>query len=519
MKSPEKTGAALVAVALVGLISLQIYWAKRTYTEAEAVYNDKIVKILNTVKQDVNDAATCFALYSKTYIDSNQGIYLMKAGWQGKDELWVDKSSDSIPMFFNIPEEYKDSPFNRVFTDLKFSTPVTAEILLKFRYDMTRSSPEKAILSQKISADNFKDAIKNHEPLLVIYDTLMIDSLLTFQLESNNMPVDYSYALVKTENDSIEYSSNKAITKKILSDGIRLRLTPADLFSYPYDIVYYSSNKPQHILKNLAWVLSLSIGIIILLLVAYLYFIRIILRQKKVSEMKNDFINNMTHEFNTPIANISLAFETLTERGKIINDDNSRRILNIIQSETGRLKDNVTRILKISSFDRTGMDLSNDKIELTELVNDAISRLELKIKSKKAVINIINPEKEIFYTGDRLHLSNAIENLIDNALKYSNEECQIEIKLFEEAGEAIISITDNGVGMSKEESEKIFEKFYRVQHGNIQNDRGFGLGLNYVKHVIDAHGGKITVKSRPGAGSCFRISLNGKERKSKNSSY
>jgi two-component system phosphate regulon sensor histidine kinase PhoR len=511
MKRPEKTVAAVVAVALIILISVQIYWAKKNYNEAESVFNEKIDRVLLSVKDEMNDAVTCFELYSKMYVDSGEGIFMMKTKWAGKeeDDIWDPKvRPDSVPMFFNVPEEYKNSPLNKVYKDLKFSNPVTAEILFKFRYDMKGNSPDRNILKQELSINNFKDAIKNHEPLLAIYDTLMLDSLIKLRIRENNLRVNYSYALVKSNNDSIAYISNKAATGAIFGEGIRTRFTPDNLFSYPYDIILLANNKVQLILENILTVLLLSVGIIILLLFAYLYFMQIILRQKRLSEMKTDFINNMTHEFNTPIANISLAYETLVEKGKIVADPYSDKIVGIIQSETERLKDNVTRILNISSFEGNSATMKMESVTLSEVVDKAMSRLELKIRQREACINYIPPDERIEIKGDRIHLSGAIENLIDNALKYCNGSCRIDIKICRNGQGPEISISDNGIGMKKAELEKIFDKFYRAQHGNIQNDRGFGIGLNYVKQVIEAHGGKISVTSNPGEGSCFRIYFN-----------
>ena len=517
-KSPEKLIAAVVAIALICLISVQVYWARRTYDQAETVFNDKVIGILNKVKEVANDQTICFAMYAKTYIDSNQGIFLMRGNWHGEKEVWDKKMPDSIPMFYNVPEEYKDSPLNRIYKDIKFSNPVTAEILLKFRYDLTRTSPDKKILKQDISTDNFKEIIKNHEALISIYDTLMIDSLLNYQLKINNIPVKYAYALVKSQTDSIEYISNRAQAKNVLASGLRIRFTPEDLFSYPYDIAFYSQNKPELILRNIVWVLSLSIGIIFFLLFGYIYFIRTILNQKKLSKIKNDFIDNMTHELNTPITNISLAYETLLEKGKIAPDEYSSRIGSIIQNETNRLKDNVTRILRISSYEKTGLGLQYQKTDVYELIKGALNRLELKINQKNANIHILKNGCSLFVYGDIHHLSNAMENLIDNALKYSNTNCKIEIELIKSDHEIIIRIKDNGIGISHEDVGKIFDKFYRVPHGNIHNSRGFGLGLNYVKNIIESHGGTISVKSRPNKGSCFQITFNENERQSAHSS-
>ncbi len=504
----EKKILILVAISLIMMIGVQVYWARRNYKEAETVFNEKINKVLVSVKDEANDAATCFALYSKTYIDTNEGIFLMKSKWHGKDEVWDSNvHPDSLSMFFNVPEEYKNSPLNRVYKDLKFSTPVTAEILLKFRYDINMNSPDKVILGQNVDEKNFKESIKNHEPILNLYDTLMIDSLIKLRLSERDMHFNYSYAIIKSNNDSVAYTSNTSLTGDIIRDGIRARLTPDDLFSYPYDILLLTKNKSLYILRSIFSGLLLSIGIILILLFSYIYFIRTINRQRKLSEMKNDFINNLTHEFNTPISNISLAYETLVGNNMIVKDPVSERTVQIIRGETERLKDNVSRILKISTFEGEGINMLNEEISLTEIIHSAIDRLSLRVEQKNATINFTPPDDTIIIQGDKTHLAGAIENLIENALKYCNGSCKINIDVQHEKGVPVISISDNGIGMKNEELEKIFEKFYRIQHGNIQNERGFGLGLNYVKQVIEAHGGKITVSSRHGEGSCFRIAF------------
>ncbi len=499
----------LVAVSLIMLISVQVYWAKRNYKEAETVFNEKIQKVLFNVKNEVNDAVTCFALYSKTYIDTNEGIFLMKSKWHGEDEVWDSNvHPDSLPMFFNVPEEYKNSPLNRVYKDLKFSNPVTAEILLKFRYDVTRNSPDKFILRQNVNETNFKDAIKNHEPVLSLYDTLMIDSLIKLRLSDMDLKLKYSYALLKSNNDSVVYSSMPLAFPLDFKNGVRARFSPEDLFSYQYDIVLFAENKSLYILSNILTVLLLSVGIILILIFSFIYFIRTINRQKKLSEMKNDFINNLTHEFNTPISNISLAYETLWENGKIVKDSYSERAVQILRGETERLKENVSRILRISAFEGETVNMSQEEINLSEIITSAIERLSLRITQKKAVITYLPPDEPVRIIGDRSHLSGAIENLIENALKYCNGSCRVNIEIKKENGIPVVSISDNGIGMKSEELERIFEKFYRAQHGNIQNERGFGLGLNYVKQVIEAHGGKISVSSKHGEGSCFRILFN-----------
>ena len=228
------------------------------------------------------------------------------------------------------------------------------------------------------------------------------------------------------------------------------------------------------------------------------------MQQKKLSKMKNDFIDNMTHEFNTPISNIGLSIETLFENDSI-NNEKSKRILNIIANENERLRENVERILQIAAVDKDVFNLKPESIPIESLIKKVLSDFDLRIENAHAKINYTNRCTEDKLFADETHLINVLYNLIDNAIKYSNDSPVIDIYTENRKGELVITIKDNGKGIAKDELKKIFEKFYRITDANIQDVKGFGLGLSYVKNIVIAHKGRIEVNSELGKGTQFDI--------------
>jgi two-component system phosphate regulon sensor histidine kinase PhoR len=235
-----------------------------------------------------------------------------------------------------------------------------------------------------------------------------------------------------------------------------------------------------------------------------LYFI---IRQKKISEIKSDFINNMTHEFKTPIATISLAADTITNP-KVIKDETSiRHFIGMIKKENNRMNKKVETILQIASLDKKEIDFRFENHSLHSIIEKVVDAIELQIEQRngKIVLNLYAGEPVI--CGDNEHLANLVNNLLDNAIKYSPENPEILIETRNNEKGVILSVEDKGIGMSKSVQGKIFERFYRQNSGNVHDVKGFGLGLNYVRAIIDAHKGTINVSSEPGKGSRFEIFL------------
>lgn len=253
--------------------------------------------------------------------------------------------------------------------------------------------------------------------------------------------------------------------------------------------------------------LMVSGMVIIILMFSFYYFIATIVRQKKLSTIKNDFISNMTHEFKTPISTISLASEMLGDDSVVKTPEKQARFLKMIKDENKRLSVLVESILQTAILDKGEFKLKLNELDLHEIINTAINNTHLLIDQRGGKITTMLNATKTKFQADRVHLTNIVFNLIDNAVKYS-KDCP-EISLSTENTEAGINIyiKDNGIGISKENQRKIFDKFYRVPTGNVHNVKGFGLGLSYVQAVVQKHGGEISVQSELGKGSTFKVYL------------
>ena len=248
-----------------------------------------------------------------------------------------------------------------------------------------------------------------------------------------------------------------------------------------------------------------SIGVILLTFVIFVLTIFIIFRQKQLNNMKNDFVNNMTHEFKTPISTISLASQMLQDPGVAKNPDMMKHVSNVIRDETKRLSLQVEKVLQMSMFEKEKSTLKFTEIHINNLIKDIIGSFSLKVTSKGGKINSNLKAKQDMALVDEIHFTNVIFNLMDNALKYSDKPLILNLETWNEKDNLLISVEDNGIGMKKEDLKRIFEKFYRVSTGNLHNVKGFGLGLAYVKKMVNDHNGIIKVESEPGLGTKFTI--------------
>jgi len=242
------------------------------------------------------------------------------------------------------------------------------------------------------------------------------------------------------------------------------------------------------------------------LLYSFYYIIHTFIAQKKLADLKDDFINNMTHELKTPIATITVAIEGLQKFNALNDTEKTQRYLETSREELSRLNDLVTKVLDIAAFENKEIELSKENINIHELVNGVIASEKQKT-SKSVSITFVNKDNvEIIY-ADKVHLRNVLTNLVDNAIKYGNDEVDITITCYKRDDRLILSVKDNGPGIPAAHRSLIFEKFHRVPTGNLHAVKGTGLGLSYVKYIVEAHGGDISVDSEINKGSEFIVSL------------
>ncbi len=263
------------------------------------------------------------------------------------------------------------------------------------------------------------------------------------------------------------------------------------------------------VLKSLRWRIITSIFFTFIILAAFYLTVRTMIRQKKLGEIKNDFINNMTHEFKTPIATISLAVDAMRNE-KVINDrDKMGYFSSIIKEENQRMNRQVETILKASQLEKQEVDLELNPVHVHDIINDVVDNFVLQLEDKKGRVDLqLNATNDLI-NADEVHFSNLVNNLVDNAVKYAKDNTPPVIKLTTSSNGKLFTmkIEDNGIGMNRDTVKRIFERFYRAHTGNVHNVKGFGLGLSYVKTMVEAHDGDIKAESTLGKGSTFTVDL------------
>lgn len=344
---------------------------------------------------------------------------------------------------------------------------------------------------------------------VIQFDSLKIYNYIQYELNRIAINTPFNFALLDGYNLRTIISSFEKITSSIQKKSYK---TPVHvgMFNSNHAILLIDfPQKRSFLLQSNKGLLTLSFIFTLLIVLSFGASIYIIFRQKKLSELKTDFINNMTHELKTPVATISLATEMLS-KPKVREDENKVSNYNtIIKDENIRLGTHIERVLQIAQIDKDTFRLEKQTVDIHEIINEQLIKFQLQLDAiNAAIFTDLNAENSLI-KGDKNHLSHALSNLIDNAIKYRKieEPLQIRIHTINDNKQLKISVEDNGIGMTKSDSKKIFTKFYRVSTGNIHNVKGFGLGLSYVKSIIEAHNGIISVDSEINKYTKFHVTL------------
>jgi two-component system, OmpR family, phosphate regulon sensor histidine kinase PhoR len=342
-----------------------------------------------------------------------------------------------------------------------------------------------------------------------------LDSLISLELNVRGIDSRYEVGIYKPEQDTMLLKTSETAPREMIKKGFAFRLFASDIFTSPEYLIIYFPNEQKYLLTELWGMLLISIILIIVIMYSFSYTIRTIFRQKKLSEMKNDFINNMTHEFKTPISTISLACEALGDDEISKTSGFFSNYLNIIKEENKRLAGMSEKILQTAVIEKGQLKMKKDKIDFHMIIADVIKNIRIQVEIKDGVIIRNFKASQSFLEGDKVHLTNLVYNLLDNANKYSPRKPVIKVRTENTSNGIVLTIEDNGIGISNADQKKIFDKLYRVPTGNIHEVRGFGLGLSYVKAIVAGHNGKIHLESEVGKGSKFRIFLPFSETKEK----
>lgn len=332
-----------------------------------------------------------------------------------------------------------------------------------------------------------------------------IDDVVEQSIRRSGIKTPYSYVIVNIFQNPIASSGD--FKNEYYSSAVQALLTVGSNSMYRETIYIHFNEDNNYVLRQMGWIFGASILFTIIIISAFSLTVRTLFNQKKLSEVKTDFINNMTHELKTPLATISLAIDALTNQ-KVIHDEEKIRYYSaMIKEENKRMNKQVEKILQAARIERQDIKLNLQDIDAHDVIRKVADNLTLQIQEHNGQLNLNLAANRHIIKADDVHFSNIVFNLLDNAIKYSDKDLRISIETAAQSGMIAIRIKDNGIGMNKETQTRIFEKFYRAHTGNLHNVKGFGLGLSYVKAIAEAHGGRVKVESAVGKGSTFTLLL------------
>jgi two-component system phosphate regulon sensor histidine kinase PhoR len=345
-------------------------------------------------------------------------------------------------------------------------------------------------------------------PLKDRLNVIIVQELIKDELAQRDIKAPFNIEIWSTNNILLNNILNEAaLNNPTNTTKYSTALFKGDIGAAPGKLTIYFPNKSAIIADNMGYLLLPMLALLFLLVSCFAYTLIIIFRQKKVSEMKTDFINNMTHEFKTPVATIMIASESLKDPD--INADHKRvqKLANIIYDENVRLGNHIERVLDLARLEKETLKLDQVEVCINDLVSAVTDSMQLRMQNIGGKFSIDLAATKDIVIGDELHFSNVFYNLLDNAIKYSKGDLHVNINSKNVGDTIVVTIADNGIGMSRDHLQKIFDQFYRIPTGNVHNVKGFGLGLSYVQDILRRLNGKITVKSEKDKGTTFEVIL------------
>jgi two-component system, OmpR family, phosphate regulon sensor histidine kinase PhoR len=496
------------SVAILILISFQVYWIKNDFAVREEVFRLNVEEALTSTaaKLDKLDRRGDYTKITKTA----QGILFPNV--HSRNPINVGMLSTEFSTDSNGKQSSRYTQKDLRSDDSIELLSHASELLQRFRARKSSFAPSSELSGNRLQNQSFKYQYTEEiydQPKRKV-DTLLLDSILRGELVRNKVRANYTYFLSSLYPGSPRYASLKQAQR--MSDSLnmahyKVNLAPNNIFVEPEYLFLFFPHQAHDVFRAMTPLWLTSVIVICIMIFSFYYILVNNLKQKKLSVIKNDFISNMTHEFKTPISTISLASEMLADESIARTPEKQQRYLQMIRDENKRLSVLVESILQTSILDKGEFKLKLTEVDVHEIISTAINNTQLLISQRKGNVHTYLKAQKFRLQADRVHLTNIIFNLIDNAIKYSRDAPEISVSTFNTAEGIMIQVKDNGIGISKENQRKIFDKFYRVPTGNVHNVKGFGLGLSYVLAVVLKHNGTISVNSEPGKGSTFNVHL------------
>jgi len=485
----------LMSAALFGIAGMQVKWIADSLRANEEQFSIRVFEALNGVAEKL------------AYLENIEAMQRVDNGFaQNYIEKDVQKRIASGEFSFTLENESKQQS-----TVLLTKQQLLQLSLSANSCNCAECRAERAkMLSQFV---NYTSGL-NLAPVVERINLEQLQQFLRQELNDKGICIPYRFGVydnrkhtfVIADGHYVVEESHTVPTKEghtnLHTSEYRVNLFQQDVES-PGMLMAFFPGKGSFIWRSVLKTLIGSVLFTGIILFCFAYTISVIFRQKKISEMKNDFINNMTHEFKTPIATISLASDSIASPMIMGQPDKIRRFVDIIRQENKRMNNQVEKVLQMAQIDRNDFSLHLTDVNLHDVIKQAVEYITMQVDKKEGTVSTDLQATQTHVEGDLTHVSNIINNLLDNANKYSPEIPEISVATRNVPAGVEVTIGDKGIGMSAAAKKHIFEKFYRVHTGNLHDVKGFGLGLSYVKAMMTAHKGTIEVKSEPEKGSSF----------------
>ncbi len=537
------------AIALVGIAAIQYYYIRTAINASEATFDRNVNDVMSKIvfQMEKNEVASQVRSKLKSFSREQQLINTLDSLNQelfrslqqiGIDSMRTDsvirrtrsKISEQIAL-----NQYGEYLKNVDTTKLQHNEiiPVADSIMwlelpLALKEKQKKTIEQKDLLNMKekkmdqlynnvdrflrrtyLIGDVMEDFfnINHFFPIESRIDSSKLDSMIKTELVFKGIDAEVVYGIYSSKRDTMLMQSAFGYESKLKNSQFGYRLFPSDMFSSPDYLMIYFPHKKKFIYSEVSGMLLLSLLLVGIIAVSFFFILFNLLRQKRLSEMKTDFINNMTHEIKTPISTISLACEMLSDKSTNLEPEQRASFITIIAEENKRLGAMAEKVLQTAIIDRGRMELKKERTDIHKLIEKSINNIKLWVYQKDGNIEIDLNAENHFAEVDPVHFENVIFNLLDNAIKYSSNNPEIFIKTSNTNGNIAITVKDSGIGIEKKELKKIFNSLYRVPTGNIHNVKGFGLGLCYVKAIVTSHNGQIHVESEVGKGTSFTLKI------------
>ncbi len=510
----------LMSLGMIGIISIQYFWIKNAMDLRRVQFNRSVMAAMNEVThklqkiQAIKHFERINSIETELNIDSTGNVHfsyvddandLVFIGDQDSSVKFTDGKLELQVKYNNEFEqgEIDDSSNVYILEDTASNQAIVKVKVQEFNENLQK----KYLIYEQLLNDinEFESNARIEERV----DVEMLYEELNTAFQSRGLNTDFSFGIVsirnKEESVFFETEDPKEISN-VNQSLFKVNMFPGDPFDQNYLLSVYFPNLRSNIFQSLGLLLSLSTLFILIVIGVFIATIKTIFRQKKLSDIKNDFISNMTHELKTPISTISLACEVLEDKSIAITGEKHDSFIGMIRSENNRLAVLVEKVLRNATLETGELSLKGEQIELNKVIED-LNQFDLHIRKLGGkLIKELSIENPVII-ADRVHLLNVISNLIDNAIKYSNEPPHVTIRTIVDQDFVKIEVEDQGIGISKDYIQKIFEKFFRVPTGNVHNVKGFGLGLSYVWDVTNRTGGSVNVQSELNKGSKFTLNI------------